>query len=300
MGMSFFEPSAGAGAGSAGAPPFTGPFGGGRIRIFPYSGTFKVPEGVTSVRARLWGGGGRGGINGGSGGAGGGFALKVIEGLTPGDEIPVTVGGEGGTSSFGAHCSATGGMSGGAAYNLLPLATEGGKGIGGDINTQGGRGGSAYSSTSYPGGGGGAANVFGDGGGGGWAHSLNGLSGTSGGGAGLYHSGSTGNDGGGGVSGRGAKPVSYGSGFMKNDADGAGSVLAFDNIDLIGTGGGGASGTGSIGGYGGDGWNGGGGSAGVTTGGRGGFPGGGGGSGSNSGSGIATGVGARGLVIVEY
>lgn len=142
-------------SGSSGEPdfpagPISGKFGQGRVKGFVSDGTFTVPDGVTAVRARLWGAGGA------HDGGGGGFAIKEITGLTPGASIAVTVGecpdnnSDGGSSSFGAHLSATGGSNGDTGDG------SGGTGTGGDFNSTGGTGGSS--------GGGGAAGVFGDGG----------------------------------------------------------------------------------------------------------------------------------------
>ena len=130
--------------------PITGRFGTGQIRIIATSGSFVVPDGISSVRVRMWGAGG----SSHTGGGGGGFALKIISNLNPNQSIPVTVGrqtstySEGGTSSFGNFVSATGGSP--------RSTTSGGSGIGGDINYTGGAG--------LSGGGGGAANLFGPGG----------------------------------------------------------------------------------------------------------------------------------------
>ena len=158
----------------------SGVFGTGQVAYFSSSATFTVPAGITSVRARVWGGGGGGawGANNyGSGGAAGGFSMKVVTGLTPGGTVAVTVsaatairpctttatqGTTGGTSSFGAYCSATGGTRG---NNSAGSAVAGGIGTGGDINFDGGAGNAATLSTA--GGGGGAGNYFGVGGTGG-------------------------------------------------------------------------------------------------------------------------------------
>ena len=125
--------------------PFTGQYGTGIVKMYATSGTytFTVPTAITSVRVRVWGGGGGGASGAGAnnrGGGGGGFAMKTITGLTPGASITVTVGSQGlantgdsagtsgGTSSFGAYVSATGG-SGGTNSN-----STGGSGSSGDIN----------------------------------------------------------------------------------------------------------------------------------------------------------------------
>jgi hypothetical protein len=109
--------------------PISGTYGSGKIQLFSASGTFTRPTGVTNVRARCWGGGAS------SQGGGGGFAIKEIVGVTA--TVTVTVGAAGGTSSFGAYVSATGGTSGANG--------AGGVGTGGDFNSTGGTGGSTTS-----------------------------------------------------------------------------------------------------------------------------------------------------------
>lgn len=128
-------------------------------------GTFNwtVPASVTKVRVRVWGGGGSGGNGysaggGGAGGGGAGYTEKVVT-VVPGAVIPVTVGAggaapasgivagglTGGASSFGPHCSATGGGGGNAAIGLIPGSPSfslPGTGAGGDLNIQGTSGGS--------------------------------------------------------------------------------------------------------------------------------------------------------------
>lgn len=89
------------------------PYAGGKGQIFTSTGTFTVPEGVTAVKVRGCGGGGGGG---GSPGATGG-----------------------GTTSFGAYCSATGGAS--------ASTSGGGTATGGDINLTGGVGATASSAS---------------------------------------------------------------------------------------------------------------------------------------------------------
>ncbi|WNL11725.1 phage tail protein [Aliarcobacter cryaerophilus] len=258
----------------SGANPVTGNFGTGKINFYVSDDTFIVPEGITSVRVRLWGAGNQGG--------GGGFALKAISDLVPGVSIPITVGvAAGATSSFGAYVSATGGTA-----NSTSIAGIGGTGIGGDINHSGG------SNPTNPGGiisgCGGAGNLFGNGGNGGNGGSSYGATGSSaasGGGGGSATSGTVnaGGNGGSGLSGEGGRGGAYATGT--NYASlliAENGKSSFDSIDFIGTGGGGG-GKGYIG-SGGAGTNGGGGGSG----GPGGFPGGGG-----SPHGI-------GLVIVEW
>ena len=91
---------------------FTSAYIGGRGQVFTWSGTFTVPDGVTSVKVR--------GCGGGSGG-----------GSTSGSYVGAA------TTSFGWYCSATGGN-----------ATTPGIGTGGDINLTGGVGGGASPNSS--------------------------------------------------------------------------------------------------------------------------------------------------------
>ena len=127
--------------------------GGGfsNMEVFTSNGTFTVPAGITKVKVTVIGGGG-GGTTGssnraGGGGAGGGSAIEIISGLTPADTVTITVGAggagalnasSGGTSSFGAYCSATGGA-GSTGTNIL-VGTSGGVGSGGQLNIKGGAG----------------------------------------------------------------------------------------------------------------------------------------------------------------
>ena len=154
----------------SGAPVWATPAGGfSNIQVFTSSGTFTVPAGITKVKVTVVGGG-AGATNysatfGSSGGGGaGGTAIKIISGLTPGGTVSVTVGTGGaagtggGTSSFGAYCSATGGSTGsvGSSNNKPGV---GGTGSSGDINITGGIGGasgsgSASGGCSFMGGGG--------------------------------------------------------------------------------------------------------------------------------------------------
>ncbi len=124
------------------------------------SGNFTVPEGVTRIFVKVWGGGGGGGTGGGgnggnlgplnysNGGGAGGFAFAKVS-VTPGQIIPVTVGnggwnGAGNTvptdgqgSSFGSFASASGGYNGWSATIL----GGGGSGLIGDSKLTGGSGG---------------------------------------------------------------------------------------------------------------------------------------------------------------
>ena len=125
------------------------------------------------ILVHVWGAGGAGGDRHSTniyahGGGGGGLAVKLIDVTSLGATETITIGqgshshtGIGGTSSFGGHCSATGGNSG---YNNTAnegSAAEygvGGLGLQGDVNRRGGKGGTEYySSTSNCGGGGGGS-----------------------------------------------------------------------------------------------------------------------------------------------
>lgn len=133
-------------------------FGSG-VQSFSTSGTFVVPTGVTQVEVELWGGGSgsfasvAGAPSG--GGAGGGYARKRVTGLSQGQQIAITVGAggtagavggsgpsAGGSSSFGAFVSATGGGLNYLATNAAPQngATPPGIGVGGDVILSGSAG----------------------------------------------------------------------------------------------------------------------------------------------------------------
>lgn len=116
--------------------------------------TWTVPDGVTKALVIVTGGGGAGGrvtSGAGGGGGGGGTSIALVD-LTGVTSVAVTVGaggaragagvtpGSGGTSSFGAFCSATGGTGGGAVSRGGGF---GGVGSGGALNLTGGGGGSA-------------------------------------------------------------------------------------------------------------------------------------------------------------
>lgn len=127
------------------------------IQVFTASGTFTAPF-TGNYKVIVTGGGGSGGkgSNGGSGGGAGGTAIKVVS-ITKGVVETVTVGAgaaeqtindtngiTGGTSSFGAHCSATGGQGGGFSVATLKYGNLGGIGTGGDINIRGEMGGVGF------------------------------------------------------------------------------------------------------------------------------------------------------------
>lgn len=178
-----------------------------QAQVFTNSGGFLVPIGVTRARVTLIGGGGAGGTHSNlpaGGGGAGGMAIKYVTSLTPGTTIPVTVGaggvaltggpvgqgGAGGTSSFGAYVSATGGAGGGGGPSSVTI-TPGGAGggaVGGDINSGGSSGTDSILPAARGGDGGGpgagrgstgavtgiAAQGYGGGGGGGGASNTSG------------------------------------------------------------------------------------------------------------------------------
>ena len=128
------------------------------------------------ILVHVWGAGGNGhdgadSSNRCAGGGGGGLAVKLIDVANLGATETITVGahsnpgienGVGGTSSFGSHCSATGGNDGNnnaANEGSGPTYGVGGIGLQGDVNRRGGTGGAGYysSSTNAGGGGGGSA-----------------------------------------------------------------------------------------------------------------------------------------------
>ena len=149
-----------------------------RIATFYSSTTFVVPGGVNLVKSRLCRGGGGGGAGGGglggAGGGAGGYAEAVLA-VTPGQSIPITVGGRGtagvnggapagagGTTSFGSTLSATGG-SGGANAATYAFGGAPGVGAGGSLVLSGGYGSDGNGGTFTFAGNGGAS-LFGGGG----------------------------------------------------------------------------------------------------------------------------------------
>ncbi|GAA3169976.1 MULTISPECIES: hypothetical protein [Streptomyces] len=84
---------------------------------------FRVPDGVTSLEARIWGSGGGGGAHAG----GGGFTSGTVA-VTPGEVLKVVVG----STAFGGGPKQGGGMSGLYRTGQGPLLIAGGGGAGGE------------------------------------------------------------------------------------------------------------------------------------------------------------------------
>ena len=200
-------------------------------QAFTTSGTFVVPDGVTSIDVELVGAGGNGYSNGGGGGAGGGYAAGTFA-VIPGTSHAITVGAGG--SGVGTSISGLGIMAGaGTNGNIVDNPNVGGGGVagsgmGGTVNRTGGSGGGGFY-TYFGGGGGGAAGPIGNGVAGGNTITWTGICLTPGGAAGAS---------GGAPGGPGGK----GAGFTDVNcvaADPAGSGITY------GGGGGGGNGNGS-------------------------------------------------------
>lgn len=137
-------------------------------QIFTTSGTWNKPVGINTVLVEVIGAGGGGGsgdstaagqMSCASGGGAGGYARKLIDvSAISSETITIGAGGggsagnngtAGGTSSFGAHCSATGGSGGigstSSTGGRIANGVSGGTGVSGDINATGGGSDSATS-----------------------------------------------------------------------------------------------------------------------------------------------------------
>lgn len=149
-----------AAADAAQAAAIAGSYGKVVRRLYLSGATWTKPTGLVKVIVTvLGGGGGAGGHSNGSGtakgggGGGGGASIKEILAASLGATETVTVGAggaggntsgsngtTGGTSSFGAHCSATGGTYGNGVTSTGGAGGPGGVGSGGDVNLRGQQG----------------------------------------------------------------------------------------------------------------------------------------------------------------
>ena len=138
------------------------------IQVITATATYIAPAGLRMAVVEQVGGGGGGagsaaGDRGGSG-AGGGYSKRHILAASIGASQSVTIGAggaggaaganvgiAGGTTSFGALCSATGGA-GGVLGGSAGAGSLGGIGSGGDVNTRGGPGANPSLIISTPGG----------------------------------------------------------------------------------------------------------------------------------------------------
>ena len=121
-----------AGLASWQTPTSGGGSGFSNMQVFTASGSFTIPAGITKIMVEVRGGGG-GGAKGnsaaqfGQGGSGGGYGKNVFT-VVPGTVYTVTVG-AGGIGSSGGSCS-LGGVGGTSSFGALISATGGGGGGG--------------------------------------------------------------------------------------------------------------------------------------------------------------------------
>lgn len=231
----------------------------GQIFTSQGTGTYTVPDGVTSLTVKMWGGGGGGGGGGsnaaGGAGGGGGYTTATFT-VTPGETLDVYVGGGGGAGTGYNNNSGAGGGGGGASTiyrsstsSYLAIAAGGAGGGGGDTTTgqTGGAGGAGGGNSGVAGSAAGGTGTAVNGGGGG-TQSAGGTAGTGGVNAGTVGSSLTG-----GLGGNGSSSASGGDGGAANGgllSGGAGGSRATTSYP-----GGGGGGAGYFGGAGGNGSN---------------------------------------------
>lgn len=120
-----------------------------KVVVFETSGTYTKPSNLKYIEVELVGAGGKGsnGLDGfgnnigGHGGSAGGYAKKIIlaSALSSGETVSVGVATGTRTTSFGAFCSATGGVDApDADERVYGSFYQGGIGSNGDINLRGG------------------------------------------------------------------------------------------------------------------------------------------------------------------
>ena len=127
---------------------YTGP----KLDIFTSSGTWIVPNGVTSCKVFVIGGGGGGQIGyAGTNGKQGGWVQAYVTGLSSGSNITITVGnggafqnGTGGASSFGSYATGSGG---GGRSGTVGIGSTG---SGATLLTRGINSGTSSSSNGFP------------------------------------------------------------------------------------------------------------------------------------------------------
>lgn len=122
------------------------------MQVFTSTGTWNRPTGIRYIKIKCQAGGGGASGHGESGGAGG-YSEKILD-VTSISSVAVTIGGggggvvysgpgsDGGTSSFGAYCSAGGGH--GANRQNQHSGGVSGVGSGGDLNMHQGGGGAHH------------------------------------------------------------------------------------------------------------------------------------------------------------
>ncbi|MGE0267025.1 MAG: LamG-like jellyroll fold domain-containing protein [Candidatus Omnitrophota bacterium] len=238
---------------------WTAPAGAAQV-VFNSAGSssWSVPQGVTSVSVKAWGGGGGGGGGGtnasstGGSGGGAGFSGATLV-VTPAESLTITVGGGGGQGDFSTGGSGAnsgdggggGGRSGVARGGTQLLIAPGGGGGGGGDNssvTPGGNGGPGGGSSGTAGSASGSS-----GGGGGGTTVAGGAAGTGGNNTGTAGAALSGGAGADGRSGQGADGSKGNGGTIGGASGGNGDANA------NGYGGGGGGGAGRFGGGGGSG-----------------------------------------------